>query len=98
VQIPIRRDSKEQIYIEWAQGNGAGFKRTWVQHESDSDMNWAGVPDGGYLNVVRVEKPGAGPAGNATDFPIFSELADEQILVAFVTAVSTITGCELEFC
>ncbi|MBW2663667.1 MAG: hypothetical protein JRD93_17220 [Deltaproteobacteria bacterium] len=47
------------------------------------------------MNVVRVEKLGAGPVGNATDLPIFSDLSDEQILKAFVYAVSTITGCHL---
>jgi hypothetical protein len=54
-----------------------------------------GQNSGRYLNVVRIEKLGAGPAGNATDFPIFSELPGHQILVAFVTAVSAITGCTL---
>ena len=36
-----------------------------------------------------------GPAGQATDFPIFSGLSDEQILTSFVYAVSSVTGCEL---
>ncbi|MCW8346081.1 hypothetical protein MD535_08685 [Vibrio sp. ZSDZ65] len=46
--------------------------------------------------MVRIAELGAGPAGNATDFPIFSPLSDEQILIAFVTSVSAITGCELK--
>jgi hypothetical protein len=46
--------------------------------------------------VARITELGAGPAGNATDFPIFSSLSDEQILVAFVTSVSAITGCALK--
>lgn len=58
--------------------------------------NWANVPNGKYLNVVRIENLGEGPAGNATDFPIFSDLPDEQILEAFVSPVATITGCRLE--
>jgi hypothetical protein len=61
-----------------------------------TDKDWAGAKDGRYLNGVRVERPGVGPAGNPTDFPIFSDLPDEQILVAFVTAVSAITGCRLD--
>jgi hypothetical protein len=47
------------------------------------------------LTVVRVEGLGAGPSGNATDFPIFSNLPDDQILKAFVSAVCAITGCPL---
>jgi len=67
-----------------------------IEGKPGTDKDWAGAKDGRYLNVVRVERPGAGPAGNATDFPIFSDLSDEQILVAFVTSVSAITGCTLE--
>ena len=90
----IQRDSKGQLFIEWKQAEG-GFKRAWIQRKPGTDKDWANARDGRYLNVVRVERSGAGPAGNATDFPIFSELSDEQILVAFVTAVSAITGCAL---
>jgi hypothetical protein len=35
------------------------------------------------------------PAGNPTDFPIFNNLSDQQILEAFVAAVCSITGCNL---
>ncbi len=93
--MQIQRDSKDQTFIEWQQG-ASGFKRAWIQRRPGTDKDWAGSKDGRYLNVVRVERPGAGPAGNATDFPIFSDLSDEQILVAFVTSVSAITGCTLE--
>lgn len=62
----------------------------------ESDKGWAGV--GSYLNVVRMEEPHTGPAGNSTDFPISSDLDDEQILVAFVTVVTSIIGGGLEFC
>ena len=58
--------------------------------------DWAGV--GRYLNAVRVEEPHKGPAGNSTDFPISSDVDDEQILLAFVTLVTSITGGVLEFC
>jgi len=92
--MKIQRDSKDQPYIEWRQG-AAGYKRAWIQRKPGSDKDWATAKDGRYLNVVRVEKAGAGPAGNATDFPIFSDLPDEQILVAFVAAVAAITGCPL---
>lgn len=92
--MKIQQDSKGQAFIEWQQGE-SGFKRAWIQHKAGTDKDWANAKDGRYLNVVRVEKRGGGPAGNATDFPIFSELSDTQILNAFVAAVSAITGCAL---
>ena len=92
--MKIREDSKGQPYIEWEQAPG-GYKRAWIQRKEDEEKDWAKTPGRRYLNVVRIEKLGAGPAGNATDFPIFSELSDEQILTAFVQAVSAITGCRL---
>lgn len=91
----IRRDSKGQAFIEWEQAPG-GFKRAWIQRKTDPEKDWAGALDGRYLNVVRIERLGSGPAGNATDFPIFSPLSDEQILLAFVASVSAITGCKLQ--
>ena len=90
----IQRDGKDQPFIEWAQGPN-GFKRAWIQRRTDPDKNWANTPQGRYLNVVRIEVLGGGPAGSATDFPIFSNLPDEQVLEAFVAAVSAITGCRL---
>ncbi|MEH6544369.1 MAG: hypothetical protein V7721_10530 [Porticoccaceae bacterium] len=93
--MEIKKDTKEQPYIEWQQASN-GYKRAWIQHKDPgSEKNWANVPDGRYLNVVRIEELGGGPAGNATDFPIFSSLPDEQILNAFVVSVSAITGCKL---
>jgi len=82
------------MFIEWAQGPN-GFKRAWIQRRTDPDKDWANTPEGRYLNVVRIEALGGGPAGSATDFPVFSNLPDEQILEAFVTTVSAITGCPL---
>ena len=93
--MKIQHDTKGQPFIEWRQGM-RGYKRAWVQRKTDSDKDWAKAKDGRYLNVVRVDAPGKGPGGNPTDFPIFSDLPDEQILVAFVSAVSAITGCEFE--
>ncbi len=93
--MDIRTDGKGQPYIEWAQGPN-GFKRAWIQRRTDPDKDWAGAHDGRYLNVVRIETLGSGPAGSATDFPIFSDLPDAQILEAFVTTVSAITGCRLQ--
>ena len=90
----IQQDSKHQPFIEWEQAPG-GYKRAWVQRRTDPAGDWANTPDGRYLNVVRIERRGVGPAGNATDFPIFSGLPDEQILEAFVASVSAITGCRL---
>lgn len=91
----IQHDTKGQPFIEWAQGKN-GFKRAWIQRKNDPSKDWASAKDGRYLNVVRIEKLGDGPAGNATDFPIFSDLSDEQILISFVTSVSAITGCQLD--
>lgn len=94
MEIPIHKDGNGQSYIEWSQGGG--YKRAWIRRPADPDKDWAGV--GRYLNVVRVEKPHTGPAGNSTDFPISSHLDDEQILISFVTAVISITGGDLAFC
>jgi hypothetical protein len=81
-------DGKGQMKVEW-QVAGA-WKLAWIQDRSGTDKDWAGT--GRYLNVVRTESPGAGPGGNATDFPITSSLSDKQILTAFVHAVSAVTG------
>ncbi|HWL81884.1 MAG TPA: hypothetical protein VNR89_13110 [Roseomonas sp.] len=78
--------------IEWEQPSG-GFKRAWIQDRRGTDKDWAGT--GFYLNVVRIEGPGKGPAGNATDFPIYSDIGAEQVLRAFVISVCAITGCKL---
>ncbi len=54
------------------------------------------TPEGRYLNVVRIAEFRCRPSWQCYDFPIFSPLPDEQILVAFVTSVSAITGCALK--
>ena len=90
--MEIKHDGKNQPYVEWEQSNGA--KRAWIQYRI-GEKDWANTPEGRYLNVVRINSLGEGPSGNATDFPIFSQLSDEQILIAFVTSVSAITGCTL---
>lgn len=98
MEILIHKDGNGQPYVEWDQGYGA-YKRAWIRRTTDPDKDWAGV--GRYLNVARVEAPHTGPAGNPADFPISSNLKnleDEQILIAFVTAVTSITGGVLEFC
>jgi hypothetical protein len=92
--IKIQRDNIGQPFIEWEQAAG-GCKRAWIQRRTDPARDWASTPEGRYLNVVRIERLGAGPAGNATDFPIYSALSDEQILEAFVVSISAITGCQL---
>ena len=92
--IAIQRDGHGQPYIQWRQGNSHAYKRAWIQDRKGTNKDWAG--SGRYLNVVRAEGPDSGPGGNATDFPIFNDLTDEQILEAFVAAVCAITGCELE--
>lgn len=97
MEISVHKDGNGQLYVKWSQGCG-GYKRTWIRRPTDPEKDWAGV--GRYLNVVRVKEPhrAGRPAGNSTDFPISSDLADEQILVAFVTAVTTIIGGTLKFC
>lgn len=93
--IPIQRDSHEQVFIQWEQGAGTGgWKRAWIQHKTAPDKDWAKT--GRYLNVARTDGPNSGPAGNATDFPIFNHaLRDEQILEAFVASVCAVTGCQI---
>ena len=91
--LNIQYDTKGQPFIEWKQAPG-GYKRAWIQHKTNPEKDWAGTNR--YLNVVRIEELGKGPAGNPTDFPIFSPLPDKQILEAFVVSVSAITGCQLE--
>ena len=92
--IQIQSDTKGQPYIEWAQAEvPGGRKRAWIQRR-DGDKDWAQTPGGRYLNIVRVDQT-QNPAGSPTDFPIFSELPDEQILEAFVAAVCAVTGCRL---
>jgi hypothetical protein len=87
----VDMDKQQQPMIEW-QMAGVGWKRAWIQDRTGTDKDWAGT--GRYLNVVRVESPFTGPGGNATDFPIWSQLSDEQILEAFVQSVCAVTGCE----
>ena len=89
--LEIKRDGTGQPYIEWHQANGH-HKRAWIQRKSDPTKDWAGAAR--YLNVVRCNEPGH-PGGNATDFPVFNDLPDEQILRAFVESVCAITGCKL---
>ena len=90
--VRIQEDGNGQPYIQWQCGNTGGFKRAWIQRRA-GEKDWANSKR--YLNVVRTEGPHSGPSGNATDFPIFSNLPDEQILEAFVAAVCSITGSEL---
>lgn len=89
--VTIQRDGKGQPYIQWEQAPG-GWKRAWIQTK-DGEGDWAGTKR--YLNVVRTSGADSGPSGNATDFPIFSDLPDEQILEAFVAAVCAVTGCRI---
>ncbi len=88
--MKIERDGNGSLYIEWEQVPGS-FKRAWIQRKTD-DRDWAST--GRYLNVVRCNERGR-PGGNPTDFPIFNDLPDEQILTAFVQGVSAMTGCKL---
>lgn len=89
--MQIQKDKSGQPYIEWEQIKGI-YKRAWIQRKVAPDKNWAGTVR--YLNVVRCNSRGH-PGGNPTDFPIFNDLPDEQILEAFVHATSAITGCKV---
>ena len=86
--LPIQTDTRGQPYIQWKQADNY-YKRAWIQHRP-KDTDWAGT--GRYLNVVKSDD--RGPSGNATDFPIYNDLPDEQVLRAFVYAVNAITGCK----
>lgn len=88
--MQVQKDSKEQPYLEWDQGNGC-YKRAWIQRRV-GEKDWAGT--GRYLNVVRCPEPGR-IGGNPTDFPIYNNLPDEQVLLAFVMAANAITGLVL---
>ena len=68
----------------------AGYLEKWLWMRAST---WFGPEQAKYLNVARVDGPGIGPGGNATDFPIFCHLPNEQILEAFVQSVCAITGC-----
>lgn len=90
----IFKDGNGSLCIEWEQANGH-FKRAWIQRKTDPAKDWAKAKNSRYLNVVRCNEPGH-PGGNATDFPIFNDLPDEQILLAFVHSTCAITGCEFK--
>jgi len=90
LEIEHDKTGKEQPYIEWQQTEGV-FKRAWIQRR-EGDKDWAGT--GRYLNVVRCQEKGR-VGGNATDFPIWNDLSDEEILRAFVHSVSATTGAKL---
>ena len=90
--LEIQKDGNDQNYIEWEQVSGA-FKRAWIQIRPP-EKDWAGSKGRRYLNVVRCQSEGH-PGGNPTDFPIWNDLPDEDILRAFVHSVSAITGANL---
>jgi hypothetical protein len=92
--MEILKDSNGSPYVEWEQAHGH-YKRAWIQRKTEPDKDWATTPGGRYLNVVRCDPKTRNPGGNSTDFPIFSNLSDEQILEAFVAATCAITGCKL---
>lgn len=87
-QMKMEEDNHGQPYIEWEQAEGI-YKRAWVQRRT-GEKDWAGTRR--YLNVVRCDSQGH-PGGFPADFPIYNDLPDEQVLLAFVHAVNAITGC-----
>lgn len=91
--MKIETDTNGSKYIQWASGpSGNAMKRAWVQHR-EGETDWAGT--GRYLNVVRCDNKSGNPAGNPTDFPIYGDLPDEQVLQAFVSMVNAITGHDI---
>jgi hypothetical protein len=94
----IQHDNNGQPFVEWQQmapgGPGTGgFKRAWIRRPTSADRDWAGT--GRYVNVAMIGGLGQGPSGPSADFPIFNQLPDDQVLVAFVAAVCGLTGCEI---
>jgi hypothetical protein len=89
--LEIQYDGNNAPYIEWEQAEGH-YKRAWIQRKTDQAKDWAGT--GRYLNVVRCNSKGH-PGGNPTDFPIFNEFPDEQILRTFVLGACAATGCKI---
>jgi hypothetical protein len=89
------KDGNGSLCVEWEQAFGHK-KRAWIQVKDDPDKDWAKTPQRRYLNVVRVGKDTGNPGGNPTDFPVFCDMPDRQILEAFVLAVCAITGLELK--
>lgn len=91
MKFTILHDGKGSPYIEWCQCiDRAGkphLKRAWIRTRS-AENDWAGVRR--YLHIARVDNGSPNPS---PDFPIFSDLPDEQILVAFVSNINAITGC-----
>lgn len=86
----IKMDHKYQPYIQWSQAPGTDTgKRAWIQRR-DSEGDWAKTPGGRYLNFARTNGENGGPSA-PVDFPIFSELTDEQILIAFVSHIRGLT-------
>lgn len=86
----VQVDGNGSKYIQWEQPSG-GWKRAWIQHRS-GERDWAGT--GRYLIVARTGGADEGPT-QGPDFPVDSKLTDEQIIVAFIHAVSAVTGSPL---
>ncbi len=87
--MEINKDGNGNPYIQCEQVPNI-WKRAWVRHAT-GEKDWAST--GRYINVVRCHND-RNPAGNSTDFPIFNDLTEEQVLVAFVHSVNAITGCK----
>ena len=85
--MEIQRDSKEQPYIHWEHA-GNKYRRAWIRHSTGA-QDWAGT--GRYVNVGPCDSAGR-VKGHSADFPIYNDLPDEQVLLAFVSAVNAMTG------
>jgi hypothetical protein len=89
----IQHDTWNQPYIEWQAGSPEVIRRAWItrrRHEND------GAGTERYLKIAPMNpSKKEALAALPTIFPIFSRLADEQILEAFVATVGTVTGCRI---
>ena len=92
----IQRDTNGSVYVQWVKGTNqrseACEQCAWVHHRFGDDDS-SGTRR--YLNVVMCNQKG-NPGGNATDFPIYSTLSDEQVPRAFVHSVTAVTGVRLD--
>lgn len=86
--MTIRKDGLGQPYIQWEFSPGH-FRRVWVRYPNKCEKNYAST--GRYLCVVRTATLNSGTGGNLTDFPIFSDVSDDDALLAFVRAVDEVT-------
>lgn len=86
----ILKDGQGQSYIQWKIADG-NFRRVWVRRPKNSAKDYAKT--GRYLSVVRTDSIDSKRiGGNPTDFPVYSEVSDDQILRTFIRCIIAMTG------